>query len=188
MTDNTEENFNTIQKNMNQFNEHQKDYTDLLHQYTLNSKLSSITKFIFKVIFFLGVILLMIVFICMFISAIHSSIPIISSVNDKKDVQIEIIVESITAIIASLGTVIVSIIKLPEIIAKYLFNPKEEEDLVAVIQAMQSYDMNMLLVDNPVEKALMEQKQKLNQQKITEDDENKDKDRDINHDDDNKII
>lgn len=53
------------------------------------------------------------------------------------------------------STLLVALIKLPKIIAKYLFNPKEDRDTVAIIGKIQKYDIHMNIIKNDREQYLM---------------------------------
>lgn len=53
----------------------------------------------------------------------------------------EVITGSIVAVISSFATMIVSIFKLPRIIAKYLFNKKEDDQMANIIENVQKYEL-----------------------------------------------
>ena len=56
--------------------------------------------------------------------------------------SLEVITGSIVAVISSFVTMIVSIFKLPRIIAKYLFNKKEDDQMTRIIENIQNYELD----------------------------------------------
>ncbi len=56
--------------------------------------------------------------------------------------SLEVITGSIVAVISSFVTMIVSIFKLPRIIAKYLFNKKEDDQMTRIIENIQKYELD----------------------------------------------
>lgn len=84
---------------------------------------------------------IMYILIGLFIVSIISSFAIFIISILFKYKSIEIIAGAITALISSFVTMIVSISKLPEIIAKYLFNKKEDKIMKKIIESIQSYEI-----------------------------------------------
>ena len=82
-------------------------------------------------------------------------------VNTKND-SFPIVTGAITAIISSLSTMMLSIIKLPELIAKYLFNEDEDHSMTEIIKNIQSYELKSAqmntLGENDAQKEINEQK------------------------------
>lgn len=60
-------------------------------------------------------------------------------------------------ILSYFGTIIISLLKLPEIIAKYLFNPQEDESAVAIVKNIQKYDIRMYPMLHNVNEKLEEE-------------------------------
>ena len=59
----------------------------------------------------------------------------------KKDLDhIKSIIDLLAALVPSLVSLITSFIVIPKVIAKYLFNIKEENSMVEIIKSLQSYD------------------------------------------------
>lgn len=65
---------------------------------------------------------------------------ILSSQWDALESSIIPILPSLSAMLGSIATIITAITILPKIIAQYLFNVKEQQDLVSLINAMQHND------------------------------------------------
>lgn len=61
-------------------------------------------------------------------------------------------------IVPSISSLIVAFIKIPEIIAKYLFNTKEDDNMNAIIKHIQDHDIKMYALENDAEKEVMKQK------------------------------
>jgi len=61
--------------------------------------------------------------------------------------SIEIIAGSITTIVASLVTLVLAILKLPKIIAKYLFNRDEDQVMNTIIKNIQHYELERIQLE-----------------------------------------
>ena len=76
------------------------------------------------------------------LSIILFTIMIIKDYN-----SVAVITGSITTIISSFATMIVSLFKLPKIIADYLFNKKEDRLMNQIIKNIQQYEINAVKYD-----------------------------------------
>lgn len=69
---------------------------------------------------------------------------------------------AITAVISSLSTMILSISKLPKLIAKYLFNENEDRSMTEIIKNIQSYELKSAQMNtlgkNDAQKKINDQK------------------------------
>ena len=126
----------------------QEEYNNILKTYAKNVKWSNGIKNLLKIIFFVDIVILMASFVKLLWYHSASMKAVIESYDKNGKVPIEIIMESLTGMVASLTTVIVSVMKLPEIIAKYLFNPKDEESMISIVQNIQKYDTDMFSLQN----------------------------------------
>lgn len=72
---------------------------------------------------------------------------------------IESVVAVIVAVVSSFVTMLVSLFKLPKIIAKYLFNPKEDESMAQIIGQIQKYDTDMYAIEKQIERKMMKQEE-----------------------------
>lgn len=76
------------------------------------------------------------------LSIILFTIMIIKDYN-----SVAVITGAITTIISSFATMIVSLFKLPKIIADYLFNKKEDRLMNQIIKNIQQYEINAVKYD-----------------------------------------
>lgn len=140
------------------YDEHTQAYTQLLYSFIRQSHFSSTLKNKLKAIFFGIIVFLMILLVIIFYYSIYKTFKIINSseVTDSVNKEnFEYIAGAITAMISSLVTVIISLFKLPKIIAKYLFNPEEDKNMVSVIEKIQNYDVAMYSIENDIERKLI---------------------------------
>ena len=108
--------------------EHNNSYTELLKLYVENSKRALLEKRIAKIVFFLLNIVIMFLITKSFVVLINTG-----NINKLE-----------TSTIISFTTSFLSVfIILPTIIAKYLFNVNEENNLVSIIKNMQEYDKHI---------------------------------------------
>ncbi len=73
-----------------------------------------------------------------------------------------VVTGAITAVISSLSTMILSISKLPKLIAKYLFNENEDRSMTEIIKNIQSYELKSAQMNtlgkNDAQKKINDQK------------------------------
>ncbi len=73
-----------------------------------------------------------------------------------------VVTGAITAVISSLSTMILSISKLPKLIAKYLFNENEDCSMTEIIKNIQSYELKSAQMNtlgkNDAQKKINDQK------------------------------
>lgn len=155
---NTKENFSVKE---NEYLEHTKRYTDLLDTFNKNIKSSNNLKNKLKASFFCFIVLLMMALTILFIYSVIKCFEIIKDVNSYRMVSVENIIGPIISIIPSLVTMLTSLVKLPKIIAEYLFNSQEDKDMVSLIEKIQSYDVQMYSLENDIENLLMKKQDKV---------------------------
>lgn len=112
-------------------NEHADEYTYLLKAYIENSQNSSKQKKWFKSVFFVVTILILIA------SFVSFSFISISMVNKKMD---GVGITAFSGILSSLAGLLSLYIAIPKIIAKYLFNQKEDKNMAKIVESIQNYD------------------------------------------------
>ena len=96
----------------------------------------------------------MLTFYCFF-SSTRNVADIINTISNKKDSNNEtIVIEMITVVVPPLLSLIVSFIKIPEIIAKYLFNIKEDAYMTSIIENLQNYDKSIYSIEKKIEEDL----------------------------------
>lgn len=128
--------------------DHSREYTDLLKEYIENSKKTSVQKKLFKSVFFwVSVSTLCLSFL------LFAGICIYFSLQDFSEIDIE----GISGLISSLIGLLSLYIIIPKIIAKYLFNVKEDKHMAKIVKSVQKYDakvfenLNLSTFDNKKE-------------------------------------
>lgn len=149
-------------KENTEYLEHTKKYTDLLDGFIKNTKSATVLKNELKIAFFVIIVLIMFILAGLFVYSIYKAFDIIKSLETPKNDATESIIGAVISIIPSLATMLVSLIKLPEIIAQYLFNLEEDKNMVAIIEKIQNYDIQMYSLENDVEHLLMRNQNKAN--------------------------
>lgn len=128
-------------------------YIDILSGYKERIKTSANSKETLKHDFYEFISAIMTALLRMFFFSICTSFIVILVMTIIKRESIAIFVVAITTIISSFATIVVSIFKLPKIIAKYLFNKKEDKQMTKVIKNIQKYEVNMFGVEQASEDA-----------------------------------
>ena len=111
--------------------------------------------FFLKILFFIVTMGTLVAVVVMFVMAIKSSLTTISQFDNLKDISIEAIISIATVIIPTISSLIVAFIKIPEIIAHYLFNVEEDNYMNSMIKNIQDYDMEIVSMENKIEQMLM---------------------------------
>lgn len=86
-------------------------------------------------------------FLCIFAICSIGSIVILIVMICTKNTSASIIAGAITSMVTTFSTMLVSILKLPEIIAKYLFDKKEFKQMNDIIVNIQSYEIDAVKTD-----------------------------------------
>lgn len=133
------------------------EYTVLLNNYIHNMKRNAWAKFILKIIFFIIVMCVLGLLSYTFYYTIKYTINSIQEMIKSNYASIDIIATIITPLISSFGTIMVSLLKLPEIIAHYLFNPEEDESAVTIVGNIQKYDISMYAMKHNSDEKLAEE-------------------------------
>ncbi len=144
--------------NSKEYNKHTEKYTSLLTNYITQTESSNKTKNLLKIIFFAIIIAIMILLTVSFLGALFITFRFVYKMSIAKNtaaIPAESVASLITAVISSFLTMLVSLLKLPKIIAKYLFNPKEDENMATVISHIQKYDVDMYRIERDAEKEAM---------------------------------
>lgn len=117
-------------------------YIEILNTYKKYLLASTDEKLKLKNNFFDLIKKIMLITVSVFAGVIIFSLIILGMMVYRKNNSIQIIAGSITAIISSFVTVILTIFKLPQIIAEYLFNKNEDEQMGKIIENIQKYELN----------------------------------------------
>lgn len=122
-------------------------YVDILSTYKEQINEAVIKKNELKEGFFTLISVIMLLLTILFIGSVilSFSLFIIMIKNDYESVSV--IVGAVTGMITTLSTMILSIFKLPEIVAKYLFNKKEDDHMIEVIKNIQKYELESVKLE-----------------------------------------
>ena len=77
-----------------------------------------------------------------------------SSLKNLNDATSEAVLGMVTVILPSVCSLIVAFIKIPETIAKYLFNTDEDRYMDSMIKNIQDYDKSVFTLENKVKDVL----------------------------------
>ena len=78
--------------------------------------------------------------------------------DNLNGVTMEAILSIVTIVIPAISSLIVAFIKIPEIIAQYLFNTKEDENMSLIIKNIQDYDTAMFEMEYKFDELLKDNK------------------------------
>lgn len=94
-----------------------------------------------KVCFFLLVCIIMIVMIYLFYYSMQHSFILFSYMAEKQSQSASVVTGAVTALVSSFVTMTTSILVLPKIVARYLFNKKEDKSMMKIIGNIQKYEI-----------------------------------------------
>lgn len=134
-------------------------YTELMDLYVSSAKRNLIAKFIFKLIFFIISISCLIFIIFLFFCSMKYAFICLNSFDNLNDIDFESILGIFTILLPALSSLIVAFLKIPEIIAQYLFNIEEESYMSSIIKNIQDYDTGMYELQHKVDKLISENKE-----------------------------
>lgn len=131
---------------------HDTYYSHLLFDYILNARKTLKQKRILKTLFFVIIMSIFVLTFFCFYKSLQDITNIVKTASKTGGVlqNNQIIIEILTIIIPPLLSVIVAFIKIPKIIAKYLFNIKEDEYMTSIINSLQSYDSSIYSIENKI--------------------------------------
>lgn len=112
----------------------------------------------FKIIFFgvtIGILVAVVVF---FYMALRYAFNCFDKYDNLNIVTIEAIISVITIMIPAISSLLVAFIKIPEIIAQYLFYTKEDESMNLIIKNIQDYDTAMFKMEQKLNELLIDNK------------------------------
>lgn len=81
-----------------------------------------------------------------------------SSVRQADDITLEAILSIAALVIPAISSLIVAFIKIPEIIAQYLFNAEEDKNMTTIIKNIQDYDKIMFEMEQKINQLLSSHK------------------------------
>lgn len=139
---------------------HSKNYSELLDIYVQSTHINTLIKIGFKILFFLITMGSMVVIIYLFYLSLRYAFDNLSKFDTLNDVSIEAILSIITVVLPTISSLIVAFMKLPEIIAQYLFNVKEDNYMNSIIKNIQDYGKSMFAMEHKIDELLMNNKDK----------------------------
>lgn len=131
-----------------EYAEHTKKYTMLLGDYITHTKESNNIKNRYKQIFFFVILGMMVVLVALFFISVFKSFNMLKTLSGN---AVAVVAGVVTTMISSFVTMVVSIFKLPKIIAEYLFNPEEDKNMGTIIRYIQKYDVSMYKIQKDIE-------------------------------------
>lgn len=137
---------------------HSKNYSKLLDIYVDSANQNITMKKWFKIIFFIVTMCSLISVVVLFFYTLIYAFNSFSKFDDLNSITIEAILSVITIVIPAISSLIVAFIKIPEIIAQYLFNTKEDENMNLIIKNIQDYDTAMFEMEYKFDELLKEHK------------------------------
>lgn len=149
-------------------------YIKILETYRSQINLSVTKKNALKDRFFIFITIIMYALTILFIATIIGSFILFKQMIENNYESVSVITGSVSAIISSFATMVLSIFKLPEIIADYLFNKKEDKLMSDIIKNIQTYELSA--VEHDIEKAKLERIKQLNQETVIVSEESSDTD------------
>lgn len=115
-------------------------YSSIIKEYSLSLQKDLKSKRALKIIFFSAIVAILIAITAMFIGALFKSFSLIKTTQNKDN---EFVLSLLLQAASTIAAVLASILVLPKIIANYLFDPKEENATISIIEKIQNYDSVM---------------------------------------------
>ena len=137
---------------------HSKNYSKLLDIYVISTKRNITMKNWFKILFFIITMGSMLAIVYLFYVSLQYAFDNFAKFDNLNEISIEAILSIVTIIFPSISSLIVAFIKIPEIIAHYLFNVEEDNYMNSVIKNIQDYDKSMFAMEHKIDEMLMDNK------------------------------
>lgn len=138
--------------------QHSKSYSELLSTYVKAVKRNAWIKDILKILFFLVTMGSLVGIVYIFYKTLDYAFDFFSRVEDINEVSLEAILSVVTVILPAISSLIVAFIKIPKIIAKYLFNIQEDIYMNSIIKNIQIHDQSMFAMEHKINITLAENK------------------------------
>lgn len=120
---------------------HSINYSKLLDLYIKSTKQTIYLKLSFKILFFIATIGSLIAVSFALVKSVNYVFNFFNKFENICDIKIEAILSILTIIVPVFSSFIVAFLKIPEIIAKYLFNIEEERYMDSIIKNIQDFDI-----------------------------------------------
>lgn len=122
-------------------------YVSILNTYNKQLTNSTDQKRNLKANFFNLIKLIMIILIILFSISVIASFAIFILMIVFQYSSAAVITGAITAMLSTFATIVLSILKLPKIIASYLFNKKEDSQMNDIIENIQKYELDAVKLE-----------------------------------------
>lgn len=137
---------------------HSKNYSKLLDIYVNTTRFNIIMKISFKILFFFVTMGSMLAMIYLFYISLQYAFNSFDKFDSLNDISVEAILSIITVVLPAISSLIVAFVKIPEIIAQYLFNVEEDNYMNSIIKNIQDYDKSMFAMEHKIDELLMDNK------------------------------
>ena len=137
---------------------HSQSYSKLLEIYVNTTRFNIIMKLVLKSLFFVITMGTLIAIVYFFYFALDYVFKSLDKFGNLNEVSMEAILSMLTVVIPSISSLIVAFVKIPKIIAEYLFNTKEDSYMNSVIKNIQDYDKAMFAMEHKIEETLIQNK------------------------------
>lgn len=137
---------------------HSQKYSDLLNTYVWSAKVTFQMKILFKSFFFIITMGIMLAIVYLFYKSLQYGINSFEKFENLNNISIEAILSIVTIILPTISSLIVAFIKIPKIIARYLFNVEEDNYMNSIIKNIQDYDKYMFSMEHKINELLIDNK------------------------------
>jgi len=134
---------------------HSKNYSKLLDVYVDSVQKNVANKNNLKIKFFWIIMVILIIIVASFCWSLIYAHNILKQYENLNDITIQALLSVVTIIFPTISSLIVAFIKIPEIIAHYLFNIEEDNYINAIIKSIQDYDKEMFASEHKIDDTLM---------------------------------
>ena len=145
---------------------HSKSYSSLLSTYVNSIKVNNGLKICLKILFFLITMGSMVAIVYFFYLSLLYAFNSFYSIKNLNKISIEAILSVVTVLLPAISSLIVAFVKIPQIIAEYLFNTQEDKYMNSVIKNIQDYDKVLFAMEQKLEIALLENKTSTDDEEI----------------------
>lgn len=114
---------------------HSISYSDLLEIYVSSARWNVIIRNVLKILFFVITMGCFVIVVYIFCCSINYSFSIFERYSTSSDITWEVIVSVVTVLVPTISSLIVAFLKIPQIIAKYLFNIEEDNLMNSIINS-----------------------------------------------------
>ena len=139
---------------------HSKNYSKLLNIYVESSHANSEMKKWFKILFFAITMGSMLAIVYFFWLSLNYAFNSFNKFENLNEISMEAILGVATIVFPAISSLIVAFIKIPQIIAQYLFNVEEDSYMNSIIKNIQDYDKAMFAYEHRIDEMLMQYKER----------------------------